>query len=287
MPSTIVGLFDDRNDAHNAVMDLMSAGFSRDRISLVAADPSGEYQKYVVDKEGNLAGEGAAAGLTSGAVVGGLIGVLIGTGAIFFPPAGVFLAGPFAGLIAGAAAGAATGGILGGLIGLGIPKEHADVYAEGVRRGGTLVTVTADESEAERVRTLLDRDGAVNVESRGAYYRSQGFAGYDSNSKPYTEDEYQAERDRLRALAADDALGTGVGTAAGTGRVRAYAYADTPTGVAPDAPATTPTGVPNGVPGIQTGGHAADGTPDTRGITEKAADAITGDRTDDKTGKQV
>ncbi|MEO7714949.1 MAG: hypothetical protein ABIY70_01995 [Capsulimonas sp.] len=41
----------------------------------------------------------------------------------------------------------------------------------------------------------------------------------------------------------------------------------------------------NGVPGIQTGGVDADGTPDTRGITEKAADAITGDRTDDKTGK--
>jgi hypothetical protein len=31
----------------------------------------------------------------------------------------------------------------------------------------------------------------------------------------------------------------------------------------------------------------ADGTPDTRGITEKAADAITGDRTDDKTGRTV
>lgn len=43
----------------------------------------------------------------------------------------------------------------------------------------------------------------------------------------------------------------------------------------------------NGVPGIQTGGHAADGTPDTRGITEKAADALTGDRIDDKTGKRI
>ena len=43
----------------------------------------------------------------------------------------------------------------------------------------------------------------------------------------------------------------------------------------------------NGVPGIQTGGHDVDGTPDTRGITEKAADAVTGDRIDDKTGKPV
>lgn len=43
----------------------------------------------------------------------------------------------------------------------------------------------------------------------------------------------------------------------------------------------------NAVPGIQTGGRDYDGTPDTRGISEKAADAVTGDRIDDKTGKPV
>jgi hypothetical protein len=292
MASTVVGLFDDRDDAHNAVQDLMAAGFSRDKISLVATDPSGEYQKYSVDAEGNLAGEGAAAGLTSGAVVGGLLGLLIGAGAIFFPPAGVLVAGPIAGLITGAAAGAATGGILGALIGLGIPKEHAETYAEGVRRGGTLITVTTDESEVQRVKDLLDRDGAVDIEQRGGYYRQQGFTGYDANSKPYTADQYANERDQLRSYASDETLSTGVGTAAGSGRVRTYAYADTPTGTLTSSnsqydAAVTPTGAPNGVPGIQTGGHDADGSPDTRGITEKAADAITGDRIDDKTGKQV
>jgi len=43
----------------------------------------------------------------------------------------------------------------------------------------------------------------------------------------------------------------------------------------------------NDQPGVQTGGRAADGTPDTRGVSEKVADAVTGDRTDDKTGKSV
>ena len=43
----------------------------------------------------------------------------------------------------------------------------------------------------------------------------------------------------------------------------------------------------NGIPGTQTGGHDIDGTPDTRGITEKISDAVTGDRIDDKTGKPV
>jgi uncharacterized protein YjbJ (UPF0337 family) len=46
-------------------------------------------------------------------------------------------------------------------------------------------------------------------------------------------------------------------------------------------------GVGNGMPGVQTGGRAMDGTPDTRGVMEKVADAVTGDRIDDKTGKVV
>lgn len=36
-----------------------------------------------------------------------------------------------------------------------------------------------------------------------------------------------------------------------------------------------------------TAGRAEDGTPDTRGPMEKIADAVTGDRVDDKTGKIV
>jgi hypothetical protein len=46
-------------------------------------------------------------------------------------------------------------------------------------------------------------------------------------------------------------------------------------------------GVGNGVLGIQTGGHDIDGSPDTRGIWEKTADAVTSDNIDDKTGEPV
>ena len=45
--------------------------------------------------------------------------------------------------------------------------------------------------------------------------------------------------------------------------------------------------VDNGIPGVQTGGRDIDGTPDERGILEKTADAVTGNRVDDKTGKPV
>lgn len=228
MSNTVVGLFDDANDAHGAVQDLMAAGYTKDRISLVATDPNGEYQKYAVDAGGNLSGEGAASGLVYGTLTGGLIGLLIGAGAILVGPA-VLVAGPFAGLIAGAAAGAATGGFLGGLIGMGIPKEHAEYYAEGIRRGGTLVTITVEEGETERVRDLLDRDGAVDIEQRADYYRNTGYQSYDKEAHPLTTEERERERDLLKAYASTESTATGIGAAVKTGRIKTYAYADTPT----------------------------------------------------------
>ncbi len=199
--STFVGLFEDRDAAQHAVGDLVSAGIDRDKISVVANDASGNAQTSSVDSDGNLAAEGASAGISSGAVVGGVAGLLIGAGFTFLPIAGFLLAGPIAGLIAGAAAGAATGGIVGGLIGLGIPQEHAELYAEGVRRGGTLVTVQADSSMDSRVRDILDRDGAVDIEDRGAAWKTSGYTGYDKNAKPLTEAEIADERARYATSA--------------------------------------------------------------------------------------
>ena len=49
-------------------------------------------------------------------------------------------AGWLAATAVGAAAGAATGGIVGALTEAGVSAEDAHSYAEGVRRGGTLVS---------------------------------------------------------------------------------------------------------------------------------------------------
>jgi uncharacterized protein (TIGR02271 family) len=208
MANTLVGLFDDRSSAEGAVQDLLNAGIGRDQISVIANDDSGQTQTRSIDEHGNMAAEGAAKGATSGAVVGGIAGLLIGAGFTVLPFAGLLLAGPIAGLLTGAMAGAATGGILGGLIGLGIPKEHAEVYAEGVRRGGTLVTVQTDDANTDRVRQILDRDGAVDIEERGAYYRANGFTGYDENAKPYTTEQALAERTTYNAPTTSASLDT-------------------------------------------------------------------------------
>lgn len=306
MASTVVGLFDLRDDAQTAVQNLINAGYDRKDISVVAADTSGEFTSSTPDSEGSLAGEGAVSGATSGAVVGGLFGLLVGAGALAFPAVGLVAIGPLAGLLTGAGIGAVSGGIIGALIGLGIPEEHAGVYAEGVRRGGTLVSVyVAEGGDTGRVEDILDDAGAVDVNERHTTYRESGFNGYDDKAPFYSREEAELERNRYRTTAA----------ATGAGAAGSYAYAD---GTTPDASnagssafdnaanasygtnetgyGTTGTGYSvegnpsltgNEVPGIQTGGTNADGSPDTRGITEKIADGVTGDKIDDKTGKRV
>lgn len=95
MAKTIVGLFDDVNEAHRAVQELIDAGVDHDTISIVANDAKGEYAQYHGD--GSSAAEGAGAGAASGGVLGGVLGLLVGVGALAIPGIGpVLAAGPLA-----------------------------------------------------------------------------------------------------------------------------------------------------------------------------------------------
>jgi hypothetical protein len=63
-----------------------------------------------------------------------------------------------AGWLAATAVGAATGGVVGALTQAGVSEEDAHVYAEGVRRGGTLVSArVADVGRAHLDAVLLAR----------------------------------------------------------------------------------------------------------------------------------
>ena len=117
------------------------------------------------------AGPGAAAGAGTGAIVGGGLGVLAGAVGLFIPGLGPVLGmGPMlATILGGAGIGAVAGGFSGALVNAGVPEADAGFYAEGVRRGGTLVTVVADDQAAgDRAADLLDRAGAYDVNERAA-----------------------------------------------------------------------------------------------------------------------
>jgi hypothetical protein len=210
MANTIVGLFDSFPAAQSAVQDLISAGISRNHISLTSSNATGEHrlEGEAGAEHGSHAGTGAATGAGIGAVVGGVGGVLASLGMLVIPGIGPILAaGPIAAALAGAGIGAVAGGLLGALVGLGIPEEHAHAYAEGVRRGGTLVTVAADDAQAEPVADILNRHGAVDIDTRAAEWRSRGWAGFRHDAQPLSGDEVAREREYATAGAGSRAPG--------------------------------------------------------------------------------
>jgi len=184
MNKTVVGYFDQYAQAQNAVRALVDAGFSRSDISLVASDQTGEYAKSSMATSTDPDSTSyTAAGAGTGAILGGIGGLLVGIGALTLPGIGpVIAAGPLATTLLGAGVGAAAGGLIGILMDVGIPENEAHYYAEGLRRGGAVVTVsTQDEMLIDRATNIFERNGAIDIDRRADEWRQSGWTGYDPN----------------------------------------------------------------------------------------------------------
>ncbi len=191
---TIARLYDTHEDALGCVRDLEAAGIPHDRLSIIASNHDGRIARAPA------AGSGAGAGAAIGTVIGGGAGLLAGIGAIAIPGVGpVVAAGWLVALLAGAGVGAAAGGLLGSLTGAGVAEEEAHVYAEGVRRGGSLVTVRMDEAEMPRVEQIMAAYAPVDWQIREADYRAAGWDRFDPAAPAYTAEDIERERDRVRA----------------------------------------------------------------------------------------
>lgn len=195
---TVVGVFNSVSDAQSAVRELEAEGISRDSISLVANKNATGYETMDPADRDKASDVVADAGI--GAAIGGVGGLLLSAvGAVTIPVIGPILAaGPIAAALTGAGIGAATGGLIGALTESGVPEEHASYYAEGVRRGDVLVTVRTNDSRADRVSDILDRNHAVDVDERVNDWRTRGWGGYNTNASPYTDEELRKERDYYR-----------------------------------------------------------------------------------------
>jgi hypothetical protein len=248
MTRTVTRLFDSHTEALSAVGDLERAGIDQDKISLVSnnadnwhaghkhpgsSGPLGDANR---DGENDVA-DGAGKGATTGGLLGGGAGLLAGLGMLAIPGLGPvvaagWLASTAVGAAIGAAAGGATGGLLGALKEAGHSDEEANVFSEGVRRGGTLVSVKASDDEADRIEQILNGQGGIDAMTRGQAYREKGWSGFDASAQPYTADEISRERrlyreDRSfasggmgdeRAADEDDRLGGSTSPTPGLGR---------------------------------------------------------------------
>ncbi len=58
-----------------------------------------------------------------------------------------------------------------------IPDNDRATYAEGLRRGGFLVTAQVGDAQYDKALDILDADGTVNLDERAATWRKEGWTG--------------------------------------------------------------------------------------------------------------
>lgn len=85
------------------------------------------------------------------------------------------------------------------------PEEDRHAYAEGLNRGGYLVTVrNIPDHQYETALDILDDEGAVDLDAREAEWRSEGWTGYGATGAAATGAAASSYAgDRTAALDAD------------------------------------------------------------------------------------
>lgn len=162
---TVSALFDTYDEVTAAVDGLADMGVPSKEIS-------------VLTQHGDFATR-MAQGAGLGVAIGGVGGILAGLASIAVPGLGALLGvGWLVPALLGAAAGGVAGGIVGALRGAGIKKDLAQIYAEGVRRGATLVAARVHDDEATRAISLLHRCGAIDTNSRREEYATGGWDSF-------------------------------------------------------------------------------------------------------------
>jgi hypothetical protein len=176
MAKMMLGVFTDRDDAEEAIVNLEDAGFKTKDISVIMKDQL-EGERLGHNTGANVT-EGAASGAATGGVIGGLAGLLAGIGALTIPGLGaILIGGPIAaalGLtgaaattVSGAITGALAGGLVGALVGLGIPEDDARYYEDRIRSGAILVVVPVTAGLMDEARDILETAGAEQVRDFG------------------------------------------------------------------------------------------------------------------------
>lgn len=223
--TTVTAMFDRYGEAADAVSRLEAAGVPHSDISIMSNDP-GQREKYSTTGE-RADHSNAGTGAGTGAILGGGVGLLAGLGLLAIPGLGpVVAAGWLAATLVGAGAGAVAGGVIGGLTSAGVDEAHAHGYAEGIRRGGTLVTVRSDDDRLSTVTGILDNEGTVDMAEREATWRGEGWTGRHTGDTDYAPGTTGAMSSGPVGAAASTTtgLGTGGAVAPGTARRRVGVY---------------------------------------------------------------
>ncbi len=200
MSKTITRLFDNYSDASAAVRELEALGIPHDDLSIMASNADKAHGDHTAATDDGVRDHGdVQRGASTGALLGGTGGLLAGLGLLAIPGLGPvvaagWLAATAVGAGIGAAGGAATGGLVESLKNAGNSEEEANVYSEGVRRGGSLVSARVPDALVRQAETVLQSNRGVDAQTRGQAYRQSGWKTFDNNAAPYSAEDVTRER---------------------------------------------------------------------------------------------
>jgi hypothetical protein len=161
---TVIAMFEFEDSANEAAGKLVSAGFPRDKITIIAGHDLSRPEDHVdagEDDPGKLmgaVGKGMAFGGGLGAVAGSVSSLLIpGIGPLVV---GAALATTFL----GAGLGASVGGVMATLMQAGVDESEARLFEAALRHGGVVLTLHTDEANARQAVQILDGSGALDMD---------------------------------------------------------------------------------------------------------------------------
>jgi hypothetical protein len=198
MMVTICRLYDSHVDANLVIVTLEAAGVPSSETSVISNNSDAWYRPAKttgiepVQKDRAI---GEAGGKIDGATVDAMAAAAASLITMLAIPGvgAVVGVGWLAAILGSMAVSGVAGGLLGALSNAGISEQDAQVFVEGVRRGGTLVTTRVPRADVRRIETIMNR-GAVKLEGRCDLYRKSGWQSFDPNAVPYSADQVRGER---------------------------------------------------------------------------------------------
>jgi stress response protein YsnF len=95
-----------------------------------------------------------------------------------------------------------------------MPEEDRYTYSEGLSRGGTMLTVSVEDTHVHKAMDILEEHGSVDLDEREATWRKEGWSGYSAGSAAGTVTGATATTGAVRNPTATEVAG-GTGSAGG------------------------------------------------------------------------
>lgn len=175
-PCEVVAIFHASDDLENAVDELLSSGFDRAELSLLASQDAvleklNHYYQPAIEMADDPSVPRAAfvSSAAIGDAEGGLIGGLAYVGATVAAGVAVVAGGALTAIIAAAVVAGGAGGLVGSVLARWLGHHHASYLEEQIENGGLLLWVRASNPDDEaRAVEILRKHAGDRVHAHGA-----------------------------------------------------------------------------------------------------------------------